>query len=106
MKCNKGVLEGGISKFFNKKVQSKKKKMGMSSKFHVGGDLNQILGLLSNYKYISKQLKKELKKIIIKNKNYRYPENWRYAIQHENKNTSSKILMTKKLMLICQLKAK
>ena len=73
-------------------MQREKKSLGWSSKFHVGGDLNQIFGLLSNYKYIPKKLKKELKSIVIKNKNYKDPKNWRYTTQNENKKHQRKFL--------------
>ena len=63
-----------------KKYQKEKKRLGWSEKFHIGGDLNQILGILSTYKYIPKYIKRILRKIIIENKNTDFP----YAIQKQN----------------------
>ena len=72
-----------------KKYQKEKTRLGWSEKFHVGGDLNQILGILSNYKYIPKKIKKNIDKIVIKNEGTDFP----YAIQKTNKKTSGKYLL-------------
>ena len=72
-----------------KKYQKEKARIGWSEKFHVGGDLNQILGILSNYKYIPKKYKKNINKIVIRNENAEFP----YAIQKNNKKTSGKYLL-------------
>ena len=72
-----------------KKYQEEKKRIGWSNKFHKGGDLNQILGLLSEYKYIPLHIKKLLNKIVIKREGEDFP----YAIQKENKYTSAEYLL-------------
>lgn len=73
-----------------KDSQEEKKRLGWSSKFHVGGDLNQILGLLSNYKYIPDKIRKNLNKIVIKKSD---ESDFPYAIQKTNNKTSGKYLL-------------
>lgn len=72
-----------------KKYRGEKERLGWSENFHVGGDLNQILGILSNYKYIPKNIKKNIDKIVIKNEGTDFP----YAIQKTNKKTSGEYLL-------------
>ena len=72
-----------------KKYQLEKKRLGWSEKFHVGGDLNQILGLLSNYRNIPAKLKQYIHKNVIKNEKSDFP----FAIQSNNKKTSGKYLL-------------
>lgn len=73
-----------------KKYQQEKERLGWSEKFHVGGDLNQILGILSNYKFIPKEIKQFIDKIVIKNINN---NDFPYAISMTNKKTSAKYLL-------------
>lgn len=62
-----------------------KRRLGWSAKFHRGGDLNQILGLLSDYKYIPiPGLREKLKKMVIKRENADFP----YAITRTNPKTT------------------
>jgi len=72
-----------------KKYQGEKKRLGWSENFHIGGDLNQILGILSNYRYIPFHIKKNIDKLVIKNEGSDFP----YAIQKSNKKTSGKYLI-------------
>jgi serine/threonine protein kinase len=76
-----------MSKF--KKYQKEKKILGWSNVFHVGGDLNQILGILLNYKYVPKNIEKSIRNIVVKNKGTKFP----YAIQKTNSKTSGKYLL-------------
>lgn len=71
------------------KYRSEKKRLGWSSKFHIGGDLNQILGILTEYNSIPHNIKKLLNSIVIKTAKTDFP----YAIQKGNKYTSGKYLL-------------
>ncbi len=73
----------------NKSYQKEKKRLGWSEMFHTGGDLNQIFGILSEYKYIPSSLKKYFEKNVITNKEADFP----YAIQEQNDKTTAKYLM-------------
>ena len=68
---------------------AKKRRLGWSSKFHVGGDLNQILGILSKYEHIPLDIKNVLNKLVVKSGLKDFP----YAITVDNKLTSGKYLM-------------
>jgi len=73
----------------SKEHQNEKKRLGWSNKFHVGGDLHQILGILSEYKYIPKILKKNIEMIVSKNEGTDFP----YTIQTTNKKTAGEYLL-------------
>lgn len=75
-----------------KKYHDLKKDLGWSHKFHVGGDLNQILGILSDEYDIPKSIKKKIDAIVIKNSNN---NDWSYAIQKTNTKTDANILLKK-----------
>lgn len=68
-----------------KKYQQEKKRLGWSSKFHLGGDLNQILGILSDYQYIPLNIRHNIKTIVKFNPKNDFP----YAVQKENIKTSA-----------------
>ena len=71
-----------------KEHSSEKHRLGWSHIFHKGGDLNQILGILSEYKSIPINFRKLIKKIVIKHDN-EFP----YAITKGNKYTNAKYLL-------------
>ena len=81
----------------NKKYDHVKKIYGWSSKFHIGGDLNNILGILSHYKHIPNHIKKLLEQLPIKNENYQFSIDRRYVIQSTNKKTSGNTLLKNKI---------
>lgn len=72
-----------------KEYKSEQIRLGWSPKFHIGGDLNQILGILSDWEYIPKKLKSNIKKLVFKGKSKDFP----YAIQKDNIKTSGKYLI-------------
>ena len=80
-----------------KNYDQEKIRLGWSEKFHKGGDLNQILGILSNYKYIPKIYKKTIDKIVVKNEKNEFP----YAIQYANNKTTGKYLLDNFDKLFC-----
>lgn len=72
----------------NKKYKYMKKELGWSDKFHRGGDMNQILGILTEYKYFPNIIRKKIQKYIMKKKNSKYP----YAIDKQNEYLSGEYL--------------
>jgi len=70
-------------------VQSEKIRLGWSETFHVGGDLNQIFGLLSGYKSIPAKLKKFIDQNVVRNVGTDFP----YAINKDNVNMEAKRLL-------------
>jgi hypothetical protein len=82
-----------------KRFQKEKKRLGWSRHFTRGSDLNQIMGILSDYKHVPKNLRKYLKEIVYENEdNKDFP----YSIIHHNKLTSGKFML-KNINLIMKL---
>lgn len=88
-KVNPGIYSAYVMSE-NKKFQKEKNRLGWSSTFTKGGDLNQILGILSDYDHVPEELSRYLKEIIRTNEsNNDFP----YAISKNNKKTYSKFML-------------
>jgi len=76
----------------NPEHKEEREELGWSEKFHSGVDLNQILGILSDYEFIPSKLKELLKSIVIKREGKQFP----YA----NKDGNPKIDMDELMKII------
>jgi len=68
--------------------QAEKLRLGWSRKFHLGGDLNQILGILSDFSSIPEYIENNIKKIVIQT-NADFP----YASLEGNPSTIAEVLL-------------
>ncbi|AYV79384.1 MAG: hypothetical protein Faunusvirus11_23 [Faunusvirus sp.] len=64
--------------------QNEKKRLGWHDKFHTGGDLNQILGLLSEYDSIPNKFRKYINKYVYKTSDSDFEFATQYANRHFN----------------------
>lgn len=72
-----------------KEFQQERKRIGWSHNFHKGGDLNQMLGLLSEYKSIPQHYKQYIDKHVIVDHEAEFP----YAIQKSNRYMTGERLL-------------
>lgn len=68
--------------------QAEKMRLGWSRKFHLGGDLNQILGIISDFSSIPEYIQKNIKKLVIQT-NMDFP----YTSIEGNKATTASVLL-------------
>jgi hypothetical protein len=72
----------------NVSLQAEKARLGWSRAFHRGGDLNQILGLLSDYPNLAPSIKSLLKKMVVRNTELELEPDFPYAIVESNLATA------------------
>ena len=72
-----------------KEFANDKRALGWSSKFHVGGDLNQILGILTRYNSMPVKIRDSINLLVENNTRGKYFS----TIDYENKKTSGDYLL-------------
>lgn len=68
--------------------QAEKLRLGWSRKFHVGGDLNQILGSISQFSGLPENMEKNIQSIVVKSGG-----DFPYTTVTDNPATSAKVLL-------------